>query len=143
MLVGVLFLGSAVVTTQPVDPNTTFVTLAGSAYAVGGLAITHTFVAGAVAGLILGLFLPRATVVAVTSFLGANLMLSGIGLAISQVAPQAVAAIALHQGIVSGVFAVLFVLGLLYQSVKEVRAKRAAAGAAAEAAKKPAAEGGK
>jgi hypothetical protein len=101
--------------------------LAQSAWAVGSLAITAAGVGAGVAGLILGLFLPRATVIAVTSMLGATLVGGAVLELTGLLAPNLLARMAANQWLTTGIFAGVLLLGILHQSIREVRAKRAEA----------------
>jgi len=107
------------------DP--TMGSLAQSAWAVGSLAITAAGVGAGVAGLILGLFLPRATVIAVTSMLGATLVGGAVLELTGLLAPNLLARMAANQWLTTGIFAGVLLLGILHQSIREVRAKRAEA----------------
>jgi hypothetical protein len=107
------------------DP--TMGSLAQSAWAVGSLAITAASVGAGVAGLILGLFLPRATVIAVTSMLGATLVGGAVLKLTDLLAPNLLARMAASQWLMTGIFAGVLLLGILHQSIREVRAKRAEA----------------
>jgi len=136
-IAGVLCLGDITPATQPVW-NTTCQSLAQSAWGAGNLAITAAGVGAGVAGLILGLFLPRATVIAVTSMLGASL-LSGAALRLTGLwAPSFLARILASPLLTMGVGAGVLLLGVIYQSIGEVRADRALAAAAAAEAEAPA-----
>lgn len=131
-LTGWLMLGDLTPASQPGwDP--TMESLARSAWAVGSLAMVAAFVGAGVAGLILGLFLPRATVIAVTSMLGASILSNTAVLFTGLWAPNLIARMAANQWLTTGIFAGVLLLGILYQSIREVRAKRAEAQAQADA----------
>jgi hypothetical protein len=130
-LTGLLVLGDLTPASQP-GWNPTAESLARSAWAVGSLAMVAAFVGAGVAGLILGLFLPRATVIAVTSMLGASILSDAVVLLTGIWAPNMLARMAESQWLATGVFAGVLLLGILYQSIREVRAKRAEAKAKAD-----------
>jgi hypothetical protein len=126
-----LMLGDLTPATQPGwDP--TMGSLAQSAWAVGGLAVVAALAGAGVAGLILGLFLPRATVIAVTSMLGATLVGGAVLKLTGLLAPNLLARMAANQWLTTGIFAGVLLLGILHQSIREVRAKRAEAQAQAD-----------
>ncbi len=132
VLTGWLVLGDLTPATQP-GWNPTMESLARSAWAVGSLQITAAGVGAGVAGLILGLFLPRATVIAVTSMLGASLLSDAALKLTGMAAPGALARMQASPLLTAGIFAGVVLLGILYQSIREVRAKRAEAKAQADA----------
>jgi hypothetical protein len=131
-LVGWFMLGDAMTGPQPAGWQPTPESLAQAVWFVGGFEMTHTFAALAGAGLILGLFLPRATVIAATSAIGVSLVSGTVVLLTFMFAPDFNNWLAGHPGIAISVFFGIFALGVVYQSIKEVRAKRAARAAQAD-----------
>ncbi len=96
------------------------------------VAITAAGVGAGVAGLILGLFLPRATVIVVTSMIGASMLSEAVLVVVSLGAPTLLDRMLARPLLLTGVSAGIMLLGVLYQSIHEVRAKRALAGAGRE-----------
>ncbi len=131
VLTGLLLLGDLSPATQP-GWNPTPIDLARSAWAVNNLALVAAFVGAGVAGLILGLFLPRATVIAVTSMIGASILSDSAVWLTGLWAPNLLARMAESQWLTTSAFVGVLLLGILYQSVREVRAKRAEAQAKAD-----------
>jgi hypothetical protein len=129
---GWFMLGDLTPSAQP-GWNPTMESLIRSAWDVGSLQITAAGVGSGVAGLILGLFLPRATVIAVTSMLGATILGVAALKLTGMAAPGALAGMQANPPLTTGIFAGVLLLGILYQSVREVRAKRAEAEAKAKA----------
>jgi len=125
---GMLALGSIAVTTQPGwNPNAQ--ALAQAAWNAGPLAITAAGVGAGVAGLILGLFLPRATVIVVTSMIGASLLSDAVLTLTSMGAPAFLNRMLASPWLLTGISVGILLLGIVYQSIGEVRAKRALASA--------------
>jgi hypothetical protein len=133
---GWFMLGDLTPSAQP-GWNPTMESLIRSAWDVGSLQITAAGVGSGVAGLILGLFLPRATVIAVTSMLGATILGVAVLKLTGMAAPGALADMQANPPLTTGIFAGVLLLGILYQAIREVRAKRAEAKAQAEAADGP------
>jgi hypothetical protein len=98
-----------------------------SIWASAGMTILCVFAAAALAGFVLCLLLPRATVIAITSLMGASFFARGLGLFALVLAPNLLVALAVEIWIGIGVFLCSLVLGIVYQSIMEVRAKRAEA----------------
>jgi len=140
-VIGLFLLGNALVGPQPEGWEPTTQDFAEAVWAVGSLAMSHAFVGAAVGGFVLALFLPRATVIAVTSLLGASLLANSLALLAATFAPSLLAPLAAHQGVTTGAFFAVVAAGILYQSVKEVRARRSEADAEGDA--EPAAPAGK
>lgn len=125
---GALALGAVAATTQPGwNPNTQ--ALAQAAWNAGSLAIVGAAVGAGVAGLILGLFLPRATVIVVTSMIGASLLSDAVLTLTSMGAPAFLDRMLANPWLLTGIGAGVLLLGVIYQSIGEVRAKRALASA--------------
>jgi hypothetical protein len=101
--------------------------LAQSAWAVGGLKIVAAMAGAGAGGLVLGLFLPRTTVIAVTSMLGATVLCGAVAALAGMAAPEAVARMQAYPLLTMGVLAGVLLLGIIHQSVSEVRARRAKA----------------
>lgn len=132
VLAGWLMLGDLSPTSQP-GWNPTLESLARSAWAVGSLQITAAGVGAGVAGLILGLFLPRATVITVTSMLGASILSKAALVLTGMAAPGVPARMQASPLLTTGIFVGVLLMGILYQTIREVRAKRAEAKAQADA----------
>jgi len=98
-----------------------------SIWASAGMTILCVFAAAALAGFVLCLLLPRATVIAITSLMGASFFTRGSGLFALVLSPNLLVALAVEIWIGIGVFLCSLVLGIVYQSIMEVRAKRAEA----------------
>lgn len=121
-----LMLGDLTPASQP-GWNPTPMDLAQSAWAVGGLKIVAAMAGAGAGGLVLGLFLPRTTVIAVTSMLGATVLCGAVAALAGMAAPEAVARMQAYPLLTMGVFAGVLLLGIIHQSVSEVRARRAKA----------------
>lgn len=128
MIAGILCLGDITPATQP-GWNPTYQSLAQAAWDAGNLAITAAGVGAGVAGLILGLFLPRATVIAVTSMLGASLLFDAVLTLTGLWAPSFLDRMLANPLLTMGIGAGVMLLGVIHQSIGEVRAKRARAAA--------------
>lgn len=126
-LVGWYLLGDLSPASQPAGWEPSAEDLAHAAFAVSGLAMSHTFVGTAVGAFVLGLFLPRVTVIGVTAMLGVSLLVVALMLTAGTFDPSLPLTLAAHQGLFSGAFFALLALGILYQSVRELRARRAMA----------------
>ena len=129
---GWIMLGDLTPSSQP-GWHPTMESLIRSAWDVGSLQITAAGVGSGVAGLILGLFLPRATVIAVTSMLGATVLGVAVLKLTGMAAPGALADMQANPPLTTGIFAGVLLLGILYQAIHEVRARRAEAKAKADA----------
>jgi hypothetical protein len=132
LLTGWLMLGDLSPASQP-GWNPTVESLIRSAWDMGKVPITAAGVGAGVAGLILGLFLPRATVITVTAMLGASILSDAALKLTGMAAPGALAQMQASPLLTTGIFVGVLLLGILYQSVREVRAKRAEAKARADA----------
>ena len=123
---GMLSLGAIAAATQP-GWNPTGQALAQAAWGANSLAIVAAGVGAGVAGLILGLFLPRATVIAATSMIGASLLSNAVLTLTSIGAPAFLNRMLANPWLLTGISAGILLLGVIYQSIGEVRAKRALA----------------
>jgi len=125
---GMLCLGGiSAATQQAAEPTGQAIIQA--AWQAGSLTITAAGVGAGVAGLILGLFLPRATVIIVTSMIGASLLFDAVLTLAGLGAPAFLDRMLANPLLLLGISVGILILGMIYQSIGEVRAKRALAGA--------------
>jgi len=129
MFAGILCLGDISAATQQAASSTGQPVIH-AAWETGSVAITAAGVGAGVAGLILGLFLPRATVIAVTSMIGASLLADSVLSLTGLWAPSFQARMLASPLLMLGIGAGVVLLGVIHQSIGEVRAKRARAAAA-------------
>jgi hypothetical protein len=82
-------------------------------------------VAAGLAGLIGGLLLPRATVIVMTSLLGAGLLAATAGVASATWAPSLLERAQASRSLSSAICGGLLLVGIILQSIGEVHARRA------------------
>ncbi len=94
-------------------------------WAQHAMAMSTTIILAGLAGLIVAFVLPRATVICMTSLIGASLVSVGAGLAVMVWQPGLLTAPSPSSGYVAGgIGGGLLLVGILFQSVGEVRARR-------------------
>ena len=130
-------LGQALAGSQPEHWHPSAESLIQAAWARGDVLITASIVASGIAGLLIGIFLPRATVILITSLIGASLAALGATVLLAVGDSRLLDSLTANQPLTTGLYAAIVLPGVLYQSVREARDKRAAKAAAKEAAGAP------
>jgi len=98
------------------------------------LAANLTAILAGLSGAVAAFLLPRATVICMTSVLGAALLLTAGGLIVATWFPDLLAdPLASNRTVLAGLIGGVLLLGLLFQMIGEIRARRKAAARADEA----------